>query len=197
MSGPQLQVFVEIGAPPDQTWFEPPAEPWPRFVRLWGSMSADEVALFLVVASTYGSTDEPATSIEAVLADFPQVLPGGIGVVWDQRSVMPSCCCGLEHWTEWQNVLTTGQSPFTGHDPSPLVEVLDDTVQIWSDGAMSEKPSNEIPISFTRPAFGIAVAAAAQDLRDFMHPLRAWLDVRAPQASAKFLSKFAATFLHG
>ena len=51
------------------------------------------------------------------------------------------------------------------------------------------------PITFSRSAFELAVDAAAQDLRDFLKPLRAWLDVRAPQASAKFVSKFAASFV--
>jgi hypothetical protein len=39
------------------------------------------------------------------------------------------------------------------------------------------------------------VDAAAQDLRDLLKPLRAWLDVQAPPASATFVSKLAATFI--
>jgi hypothetical protein len=42
------------------------------------------------------------------------------------------------------------------------------------------------------PMDELAVDAAAQDLRDF---LKAWLNVRAPQASAQFVSKFAASFV--
>ena len=195
MSGPELHVVVEIGAKPDQLWFEPPAEPWPRFVRLWGATPEDHVALFLVVASTYGRVGrEPAASIDHVLTDFPHVLPGGVGVVSDERAVMPSCCCGLEHWSEWRQFLTNGQSPWTGHDPAPLVEAQDDVVHIWSDGGMGEKP-HETPITFSRSAFELAVDAAAQDLREFLKPLHAWLNVRAPQASAQFVSKFAASFV--
>lgn len=196
MSGPELHVVIEIGARPGHLWFDPPADPWPRFVRLWGATPEDHVALVLVVASSYGRADgEPATSIAQLLADFPHVLPGGVGVVLDERAIMPSCCCGLEHWSEWRRFLTTGQSPWTGHDPAPLVEARDDVVQIWSDGGMGEKPSRETPITFSRSTFQLAVDAAAQDLRDFLNPLRAWFNVYAPQASATFVSKFAATFI--
>lgn len=189
-------MVVEIGARVGRLWFEPPTEPWPRFVRLWGATPRDHVELFLVVASTYGRAGrEPAASVDDVLADFPHVLPGGIGVVLDERAIMPSCCCGLEHWSEWRRFLTTGQSPWTGHDPAPLVEACDDVVQVWSDGAMGEKPSHERPITFSRSEFELAVDAAAQDLHDFLKPLRAWFNVHAPQASAKFVSKFAASFI--
>ena len=196
MLGPELHAFVEVGTKPDQLWFEPPAEPWPRFVRLWGSTPPDDVALFLVVASSYGrASQQPATSVDAVLADFPCVLPGGIGVVSAERAVMPSCCCGLEHWSEWRGVLTTGHSPWTGHDPAPLVEPREDVVEVWSDGGVGEKPSHETPILFSRSDFGVAVETVAQDLRDFLQPLRTWLNVRAPHASAAFVSEFTARFI--
>jgi hypothetical protein len=196
MLRPELHAVVEIGARPGQLWFEPPGEPWPRFVRLWGSTPAEDVALFLVVASSYGRAGhESAKSIDNVVSNFPAVLPGGIGVVLDDRIIMPSCCCGLEHWPEWRQVLTTGQSPWTGHDPAPLVELRDDIVQIWSDGGMGEKPSHETPITFGRSAFALAVESVAQDLHDFLHPLRVWLDRHAPHASAVFVSKFAARFV--
>jgi hypothetical protein len=130
-----------------------------------------------------------------MLTEFPHVLPGGIGVVSDERAIMPSCCCGLEHWHEWREVLTTGHSPWTGHDPAPLVEPHDDVVQVWSDGGMGEKPSHETPITFRRSDFALAVETVAQDLGDFLHPLREWLDVHAPQASADLVSKFAERFV--
>jgi hypothetical protein len=123
MSGPELHVVIEVGARPERLWFEAPPEPWPSFVRLWGSTSEEDVARFVVLVSTYGrSGGEPASSIQDVLDDFPHVLPGGIAVVSDEHAVMPSCCCGLEHWPEWRQFLTTGQSPWTGHDPAPLLE---------------------------------------------------------------------------
>jgi hypothetical protein len=196
MSDPELHVVVEIGTRPERLWFHPPADPWPHFVRLWGSSTVSEVELFLVVASTYGrASGSPASSIAEVLAEFPDVLPGGIGAILDGQSVMPSCCCGLESWPEWQEVLITGQSPWTGHDPAPLVEVDDFAVRVWSDGGMGEKPSDEAPITFTRSAFELAVAEAAHDLREFLKPLDAWFKVHAPHASQEFAAKFAARFI--
>jgi hypothetical protein len=166
------------------------------FVRLWGSATAHDVALFMAVASSYGrDPDDPAASIEDVLVDFPHVLPGGVSVVSTERAVMPGCCCGLEHWSEWRHILTTGRSPWTGHDPAPLVELTDKAVQVWSDGGMSEKPAHEIPITFSRASFEDAIGSLAQDLRDFVAPLGAWLNVHAPGASAKFVSAFSARFL--
>jgi hypothetical protein len=40
----------------------------------------------------------------------------------------PSCCCGLEGWKAWLDILTTGQSPWMGHDPAPFVELLGEQV---------------------------------------------------------------------
>src|SRR6187399_2630101 len=196
MPEPELHAVVQVGAKPDQLWFEPPSEPWPQFVRLWGSATPDDVALFLVVASSYGRTDEePAASVDDVLSDFPHVLPGGIRVVSDERTVVPSCCCGLENWPDWRRVLTDGESPWTGHDPAPLVEPDKDVVRIWSDGGMGEAPHHEVPIIFPRSAFALAVETVGEDLREFLQPLRAWLDARVSHASAEFISKFDTRFV--
>lgn len=194
---PELHVVVEIGVRPDQLWFDPPPEPWPQSVRLWAATLEDEVALFLVTASTYGRVgiDSEATSVEQVLADFPRVLPGGVAVVSDERAVMPSCCCGLEHWHDWRKFLVTGHTPWMGHDPTPLLEARDDVVHVWSDRKARAKSAEEAPITFRRSAFELALDAVEQDLRDFLKPLRAWLDIHAPQASADFVSKFAASFI--
>jgi hypothetical protein len=193
---PELHAVVEVGARPNELWFELPREPWPRFVRLWRSTPNEHVALFFATASTYGrSTPEAAASIAGVLADFPRVLPGGIAVVASERTIVPSCCCGLETWREWRKVLTDGQSPWIGHDPAPLVEAHGDEIRIWSDGGMGEKPMDETAIVITRGDFTRALEAVTCDLEGFLVPLRAWLDHQAPRESAEFVSRFKDAFV--
>ena len=152
--------------------------------------------MLIGVISTYGHGEiEPASSAKAVLTDIPHVLPGGIAVLAAERQILPSCCCGLETWTEWEKILATGQSPWTGHDPAPLVEVLGDQVHVWSDGGMGEKPRDEVPILFSHAEFHSAITGVRKDLEGFLEPLGTWLRTHAPDEADEFIRKFAATFL--
>lgn len=193
---PELYAVVEIAAGLTAPWFSLPAKPWPSFVRLSRVTPATDVALFLAVASSYGRSDGPAGSVQEVLDAFPDVLPGGIAVAWRDRIINPSCCCGLEHWVEWREVLARGRSPWTGHDPSPLVELVDSRVQVWSDGAMGEKPVGELPIAFSRSEFSAALEAVAHDLEEFLVPLRTSLEGYARAQSEAFLYAFASRFVY-
>jgi hypothetical protein len=141
----------------------------------------EHVALLVAVLSSYGGTvTDAATSFDALLEDFPRILPGGIAVVSSDRMIVPGCCCGLESWPEWRKILTEGSIPWTGHDPAPLIEVVDDEVRVWSDGgAMGEQPNDEEPIVFGRDEFAEALKQVGQDLVGFLIPLRGWLDEHA------------------
>jgi hypothetical protein len=192
----ELHAVVEVAVTTESLWFPLPRQPWPQFVRLSGSTSPTDVAVFLVVASSYGRGDSaPAASPEALLHDFPQVLPGGIAVVTPERGVFPGCCCGLESWTEWKQIVPTGFTPWTGHDPSPLVEVVGDEIQVWSNGGMGSKPAGEVPVIFTRPDFVRAIEQVDRDLHDFRQPLRRWLDEHAPRYAKRLVERFDSRFI--
>jgi hypothetical protein len=196
MDGPELHVVVKVAIEEDGLWVELPSKPWPHFVRLSGSASDAEVALIVAVASSYGRSDEgTAASPDALFEQFPHALPGGIAVVASERSIFPSCCCGLESWPEWRKVLQTGAAPWMGHDPSPLVEVAGEQVHVWSDGAMSEKPGGERPVVFSRDVFAAALERAMRDLDEFLPLLRRWLGVHAPDRAKGLTAKFKSRFI--
>ncbi|HVZ70743.1 MAG TPA: hypothetical protein VHJ20_00075 [Polyangia bacterium] len=188
--------MVEVAIREEGGWVDLPPKPWPNFVRLSGSASDSDIALLLAVASSYGRGEElTAATPNALFEKFPHVLPGGIAVVASDRSIFPSCCCGLETWPEWTKVVKTGASPWMGHDPSPLVEVVEDGVRVWTDGAMGDKPAGEQPVVFSRAAFAAALDRAIEDLEGFVPLLRRWLGLHAPDRAKGLTAKFKSTFL--
>jgi hypothetical protein len=196
-SKPEIHAVIEVEIPSFASWALLPPEPWPNFVRLCGATPSSEVALMLAVASLYGRSVETGEGwAQSLLDHFPRILPGGLAVVSAERLVMPSCCCGLEMWPEWRNVITNGQSPWTGHDPAPLVEVTGAEIHVWSDGGMGTKPIDESPIVFTREEFARALQQAADDLCDFLKPLRRWLDAYTPAHADALVAKFEGAFVH-
>jgi len=195
---PQIHVVVEVAGRRDGLWFELPSEPWPRFVRLSRATTEEEVAFVVGTLCCYGSSPgEPARSAETLANAFPQVLPGGFAVVANGRTISPSCCCGLETWSDWTRVLSGGGSPWTGHDPSPLVEVVEGNVHVWSDGALGRGPPSESPIVFTSEQFEKAVRRAAADLEGFVFPLCAWLEMHAPHQVRRISENFRSVFVSG
>jgi hypothetical protein len=197
LSMPEIHAVVEVGIPTYLEWDLLPAKPWPDYVRLCGSTSSSDVALVLAVLSYYGRSVETGEGWGQSLVDnFPRILPGGLAVVSTESRVMPSCCCGLETWPDWRNVIAIGQSPWMGHDPAPLIEVAGTEILVWSDGGMGEKPIAESPIAFPREEFELALQRAADDLCEFRKPLRQWLGAHAPLALVDALvAKFESAFV--
>ena len=195
---PELHAVVEVDSLPERLWVPLPPKPWPGFVRLSGSTPVEHVALLVAVVSSYGAnSEEPATSVEALLNNFPQILPGGIAVVSSDSVIMPGCCCGLDGWPEWRKVLTEGLSPWTGHDPSPVVEVVGDEIRVWSEGGMSGKRNDEQPIVFERALFAEALGQVSKDLVAFLGPLRSWLNDHGGECAEEFVVRFADSFVRG
>jgi hypothetical protein len=193
---PEIHAVAEVAAGKKGLWFELPPEPWPHLVRLSRATTDDEVSLVVATLCCYGrSQTEPADSAEKLVSAFPSILPGGFAVVGNGRTIPPSCCCGLETWHDWSRVLSGGESPWTGHDPSPLVEVLEGNVYVWSDGAMGNKPASESPLVFTSEQFERSVRKAAADLEGFIFRLQAWLEMHAPCQARTIAEKFRNAFV--
>jgi len=195
-SGPKIHAVVDVNVRTEGLWAPLPSEPWPPFVRLHRSAPAEHVALVVGVLSSYGRDSEsPATSPADLLTDFPGVLPGGLAVVSADRTLLPGCCCGLESWTEWCDLLESGRAPWTGHDPAPLVEAARGAVRVWPDGALGGTTPLGSPVTFSKDDFLGELARVAGDLEAFLGPLRAWLDQAAPQEAADLVARFVAAFV--
>ena len=110
--------------------------------------------------------------------------------------IMPSCCCRLEHWPEWRQLLDTGGQPWLGHDPSPWVEVQDDNFLVWPNGGMGEEIEASVKAArFTRTQLKIALASVQQDIRDFLLPLRRWALHYCPEDAETLVACFAKAFI--
>jgi hypothetical protein len=193
---PTIHAVVEIEVQKNGIWVDLPPEPWPQFVRLSRATPEKDVALLVGTLSSYGRLQRSAAkSAEELAATFPEALPGGFAVVGDGRTILPSCCCSLETWHDWLRVLDGGGTPWTGHDPAPLVEVAGGRVYVWSDGAMGKKPTSESPIVFTSEQFDESVRKAAADLQVFTLPLMSWLKMHAPRSASTIAEKFRDVFL--
>ena len=137
-STPQFHAAVQVEV--DEEWnpIQLPKKPWPRYVRLCRETESEAVALVVGTLLTWGR-ESTQWSVEALEREFPGGVPGGFAAMEHGRFIGPSCCCGLETWQEWLDVLTIGRSPWMGHGPAPFVEILGDRVSIWADGGLGDE----------------------------------------------------------
>lgn len=194
---PEIHAVVEVIAHDGAPWFDLPPEPWPEFVRLSRASTEAEVALLVATLCHYGrGDDEPADSAEALAKTFSRILPGGFAVIGNGQTFFPGCCCGLEMWQEWLNVVSSGQGPWTGHDPAMLIEVKDGNVSVSQEGALgSNTPLSEASVVFTNEQFEEAVRMAAADLEGFIVPLGEWLEKYAPSQAGSLTEQFHEVFV--
>ncbi|WP_319115504.1 hypothetical protein [Streptomyces caniscabiei] len=102
--------------------------------------------------------------------------------------VEPGCCCGLETWRDWLEVLDgSGFSGF-GHDPSSAAERVGDTVRLTFDAdAKDGSPVIELPVDDVRAL----VTGAQQDLRDFLGLAGDWAEQHLPTHAAAVTAALA------
>lgn len=118
----------EFSCPWEKAEFQPFS-----MIRLHGEMTYPEIGLALAQLAKYNQiklAGDRLTVLKQVVEAESLVLPGGIQVIDAQKTISPSCCCGLETWREWLDFLKTGKSPWLGHDPSPFVENWGDVIRI-------------------------------------------------------------------
>jgi hypothetical protein len=193
-SPPQLHAVILVEVDEDCDLIQLPSKPWPQHVRLSREAQPDVVSLIVGTLATWGR-EKDDWSIEALERDFPIAVPGGFAAVEQGRVIGPSCCCGLETWRQWLDVLNTRRSPWMGHDPSPFVEIREDRVNIWADGGLGGNSRDSAPIAFSLLEFETAVAQAAKDLVEFEEPLRKWLGFHAPRYEHNLAAKFRESFI--
>lgn len=183
----------------------PMPEEWahvdPPFVwaRLSAQMPDSHVAQIVATLAEYNnlpSLNSPKKVMKAIEQAEGLILSGGLMVQSGDRTIAPSCCCGLENWREWFDVRPGGSSPWLGHDPSPFVEMCEDCAVIWSDGGdLGEKES--VPGAFgvraTYPELAAALERASADLRGFVGRLSEWFDQNMPR-NAWLSPRFAEIF---
>lgn len=140
-------VELPLQAKADFWW---PLPPWPARIALSARCSDDEVGLVLLQLAQYNADAPENLLLPVQLSDTEDdlIVPGGLLVRSGPREIWPSCCCGLEHWPEWESLLAGGKSPWLGHAPSPWVERSGDAYTLWPDGDLQQGLRDGEPIVF-------------------------------------------------
>jgi hypothetical protein len=114
-------------------------------------------------------------------------LAGGIQAFGDDFSISPSCCCELEDWRDWLNFLSTGESPFLGHQSdSPHLERVDDRlIRVVMDCNYAD---------LDRQVFESKLLEVQQDLADFLVRIESWANRLGFAESGKLAAKFDRCF---
>lgn len=180
-SNPKLIAVVETINYSIPTFVTESSKSQPSHIQLLGGASNLEVAYLIAklytVAERFAAVRGTVApdSIKALCAEFPASLNGGLAAIDGNIIIMPSCCCRLEHWPEWRQLLDTGEQPWLGHGPSPWVEVQDNKFLVWPNGGMGEEMDASLkPARFNRTQLKVVLASVQQDIRDFLFPLRRW-----------------------
>jgi hypothetical protein len=195
----QLQAVVETPAALDDCfdlWDVPLFKPF-SWIRLSGKTTSEEIGLVFAQLIQYNHLDfssEKQVVLQQILETDDLILPGGIQVVFGDRFISPSCCCGLERWREWQDFLRTGQSPWLGHDPSPWVERQGDLVCIWSDGGLSGSIQNPFHIEVSYSIFQERLRRVERDLQSFLLCLGRWVQEIGFEQSNDLIHQFDRCF---
>ncbi|MET8403762.1 hypothetical protein [Streptomyces sp900116325] len=162
-------------------------------------MSLPEIGAALAALAEYNSQasddDSPVTDageqIRRLLEAEKVIAPGGLRIrrTDNDVTVSPGCCCGLEDWREWLDVLT-GETPWLGHDPSPRIEHADKLIRLWADGgeeatkAPSARPI-EIPVDDL-----VGILNSVRDaMRGFLSLTKQWAACHVPSLAVDLATK--------
>lgn len=177
---------------------------WPVAERLTGEPSALsgglsplQVGTAMAVLARYNTSrrergaGRPGNGVELLrhLASAESVIaPGGLRLrdTASGVTVAPGCCCGLEDWREWLDLLD-GSGPWLGHDPSPGVEFSDSLVRLWPD---AERVAPGPPIELPSADLPALLASVRADLTAFLDLVEQWTTPWVPAPlTARLLTK--------
>lgn len=192
----ELKPVVEAPMETSPFWCPLPQRPWESLVVLGGSSTDEEVGLVLLQLATYNCHEKTSPlSPGELMKETSLVLPGGLLARADGRSVAPSCCSGLENWTEWQVALSDGSSPWMGHDPSPWLEVQDDYFYLWPDTELPADERDTLAIRFSRSELHEQLSLVAKELVAFTRRVREVVAYAVPDHSHGVAMAFERSFL--
>ncbi|PZG18520.1 hypothetical protein C1J01_14810 [Nonomuraea aridisoli] len=169
---------------------EPPDD---RILALSGGLTPAEVGTAMAVIVAYaGFPAEPVADLHLTLDRHLVeaeclIAPGGVRVtdtVTGAR-ILPGCCCGLESWREWADVLH-GESPWLGHGPDTDLEHTGEAVRL------RQEPSHQVELPLADlPGLLSDVHAG---LRGFLELVGAWAGETCPRAAGRLVAVLDESF---
>lgn len=193
-----MQPALEMDAPDEDfaLWPTGTFDPY-GFLVLDGRMAPQDVgsAVWRIAGSNGdvpedGELPDPLEAfLYGLLTGEYLVAPGGFRMTDDATGAVfePGCCNGLEEWRDWLEVTDgTGEGWF-GHDPYAAAERVGDTVRLTANTKVAHSPVIEVSVDELRRL----LAAAEQDLRDFVRLAGGWAERRLPGHAAAVTAALA------
>lgn len=195
------ELIVPVAEAP---WFEgAPPWPWPiaerepfSWIALSGESTDAEVGSFfarLVTDNSISLEGGVDAILDAVVAEEELVMPGGLSIHSFPLVIDPGCCCGLEGWREWVDLLTHGALPWLGHDPWPWAERSEDQIRVWADGGSNRERAGS-HVDLARSFFIQELHAARADLVGFLERATEWSASRPFARSAELAQRLDFAF---
>lgn len=183
------------------------------FLALSGRMSMPEVGTAMVILTDCNSGDsdgdnrldgdrhleddrpetDPAERVRRLIATDHLIARGGLRMrdAGTGVTVNPGCCCGLEDWNEWFDILN-GDLPWLGHDPSPRIEHTGHAIRLWPDGGdAAEAPSTD-PIELALADLPGVLRTVRDDLRGFLSLVERWAGRCVPSLGGELTARLEA-----
>lgn len=167
------------------------------YVRVWGGVEeaeVEEIARALVGGWTEAAGEPwiagqppPTDRIAELPMEAASGMVGGL-VARDSDGVVitPGCCGTLDVWPEWMPFCSPHweESPWMGHDPTPMLERMETMIRVWSDSDDGVPLLGASAIDFTPERFAEELSLVWEDLVSFEAPLTRWARHRCPGLEA-------------
>ncbi|MCM3700546.1 hypothetical protein [Paenibacillus macerans] len=179
------------------TWISEKVE-YKAFVILSGQSDESDVELFLTHLFLYNGIDLDRSlkdSFNDLFNEEHVILHGGIAFFEGfERSILPSCCCGLEDIDEIRGSINKRVSPWLGHDPTPGIIYYDNYIRVCSYDPSSNHPV--IFIDYTYEEIYKCLKETRVELLDFIEgPLFSWLNQRDSDIASEMIIKMKNWFV--
>ncbi|MFH8487533.1 hypothetical protein [Streptomyces longisporoflavus] len=171
------------------------APPAGRLLSLSGELSPHELGTAMAVLTSYNTDHrerraiDPENSVDQVrrlVTTECVVAPGGLRIRDTITGVTapPGCCFGLENWRDWLGLLD-GAEPWLGHDPTPRVEHVGATIQLWPD----ENDREGLPISLPLSQLPELLESVQDQLIGFLASVEEWATQYVPPLATAVVAK--------
>lgn len=171
-----------------------------EYICLSSSSTPEDVELFLVHLFGYSNIDVKQSlkdSFRELLEKDQVAILGGIAFFDDEnRSIMPSCCCGLEEWAEVHSSIHNKISPWMGHDPYPGITYHDNFIRVLSDAPEESSKKKLFCIEYTYEEIYCSLEETKNDLLGFIKkPLFLWINSRDQEIAQRTKQKMYEWFM--
>jgi hypothetical protein len=156
------------------------APPVESLLPLSAQLTAPEVGTAMAVIAQAsravpGSENDAVQILRNLANARGLIAPGGLRArdTAKDLEITPSCCCGLEAWREWREVVDGG-AVWLGHDPTPWIEQLGPTIRIWPDDSTPLQTAGESAIEIALTDLAELIDAAEVQMKGFLEQVRSW-----------------------